>query len=46
MKYSHKYISLGHMAQKLTDLHMFKTATDKMLVKTEVTRWQGRGSFL
>ena len=46
MKYSHKYISLGHMAQKLTDLHIFKTATDKMLVKTEVTRWQGRGSFL
>ena len=46
MKCSHKYISLGHMAQKLKDLHIFKTATDKMLVRTEVTRWQGGGSFL
>ena len=35
MKCSHKYISLGHMAQTLTDLHIFKTATDKMLLRTD-----------
>lgn len=35
MKCSHKYISLGHMAQTLTDLYIFKTATDKMLLRTD-----------
>ena len=42
MKYSHKYISFGHMAQKLKDLHTFKTATDKMLLRTDykMSRWR------
>ena len=42
MKYSHKYISRGHMAQKLKDLHIFKTAADKMLLRTDykMSRWR------
>ena len=42
MKCSHNYISVSHMAQKLTDLHIFKTATDKMLLRTDykMSRWR------